>query len=232
MSWRPFPITLDAMNFPPRKTPLRLTAAAAAACLLLTGCEPTDSGSSSPAAVGQVNAGTTGPTGGLCPPPGPKVSKVLPDLTSSGIRTVMTNPCVPFSGLVAAVMGVVTEEEPARRSFKPVLEDFIDKIDKANALVECAYRTDTLGIRVYQQDHYAWSVGLVVVIRDNPSAPFDIAACFLTSSFGFRSEGTTSPRFQPCWKGSRVSRADGETFTVLWAGSSDVVCRELQKSAT
>lgn len=226
MTARPLPITLDAMELRPHKTPLRLAAAAASACLLLTGCEPPGPTS----AVGQVHAGTTEPPGGLCPPAGPKVAPVLPDLSGYGIESIVTNPCVPFSGLVSVVLDLTAKEDAVAQGFKPVLEGFVRRVDHLNTAVGCAYETDNLGIRVYRQDRVPSSVGVVAVIRENPAAPFDIAFCFLLQQVVPRqADPGDKPKFHPCWRGERVFRGD-DSFTVLWTGSTEAVCGALEKS--
>lgn len=234
MPWRPFPITLDVMNFPPRKTPLRLTAAAAAACLLLTGCDPTDSGSSdSPAVAGgalKTTEPTTGPTTGLCPAPGPKISTALPDLTGSGIRSAVTNPCVPFVDLVAAVLDVTAEEDAVKSAFTPTLARFVERVNAVNTTAECAYRTDNLGVRVYQEDNRPTSIGVAIVIRHNVLAPAQIFECYVKSSLGIPQDPGVLPEFRPCVDGANLVR-EGETFTMVWAGSTEAVCDALQRSA-
>ncbi|MEO6089197.1 MAG: hypothetical protein ABIQ18_39400 [Umezawaea sp.] len=232
MSWRPFQITLDAMNSPPRKTPLRLAAAAAAACLLLTGCEEPSSDSSSAAVVGQMSTGTTKSTGGYCPSPGPKIAKVLPDLTDSDIRTVLTNPCIPFSGLVSAVLDITVKEDAVTKTFKPVLKDFVSTVDNINTGVTCAYETDNLGIRIYQQNGYPSSVGLTVVIRENIAAPLNIAICFVKQQVPTLTNPGIEPQFEPCWRGAQVTGDDGDKFAMLWVGSTEAVCDALQRSAS
>lgn len=228
MSWPSFPITLDVMNFPPRKTPLRL-AAAAAACLLLTGCDPTDSGSSDGPAVAGGALKTTGPTTGLCPAPGPKISTALPDLTGSGIRSAATNPCVPFIDLVATVLGVTAEEDAVKSAFKPALASFIERVNAANTVAECAYRTDNLGVRVYQENDRPTSIGLAIVIRHNVLAPAQIFDCYVKSSLNIPQDPGVLPEFRPCVDGANLTRG-GETFTMVWAGSTEAVCGALEKS--
>jgi hypothetical protein len=200
--------------------------------LLLAGCDPVDATSgaaevaahtANPPATASARPSSGRTSTGRCPAPGPGISKVLPTLSSAGMRTVSTNPCVPFAGLVSDVMGIVTTQDPQKHDFRPYLTKFVDKIAQADDLATCAYETDNLGIRIYQQEKHSWSVGLVVVFRADIKAPAEIGLCYLEKSLGFRSESTRSPRFDPCWRATQVTRG-GDTFTMLWAGSSDVFC--------
>ncbi|ONI86717.1 hypothetical protein ALI22I_24155 [Saccharothrix sp. ALI-22-I] len=210
--------------------PIRLVAAVG---LLIAGCVPAqESSSSAGIGVDQAPAPTTTPTtAGYCPQPGPDIARVLPVLTGQGIATILTNPYVPFGELVSVVLDVVQAKDQGNDAFRTKLTEVVDKVANVDTALRCAYKTDNLGVRIYRQDGYAWSGGVAVVIHEDIEAPIDIAKCFVLDQFTFDTPTATAadvpgPHFDPCGHGTHVIRED-ESYTVLWAGSSDDICNAL-----
>jgi hypothetical protein len=103
----------------------------------------------------------------------------------------------------------------------------------ANDAVSCAYETDSLAIRIYQQKDHAWSVGVVAVIRGSIDSAVAVTVCYFEKGLGVRNEPgprtTPGPHWKPCADVAQPAH-NGEVYTVLVAGSSDEMCRFVGKA--
>ena len=207
-----------------------LTACLIVLGLLVSGCLPPDDAGLSAKSTDHVEK----PSGG-CGEAGPKVAALLPAM-GSDFRNVTTNPCVPFGGLLGAVSDLIPaaeRETEAAQRFLGKLGNVTGQIAAVNDAVTCGYETDRLGIAVYQQVGYGWSVGVVAVLRGHFDALVEGATCWLRQQFGLSprsAPATGAPKTGPvptlCLHTAIPTRGD-EVYTLLWLGSSDDMCGAL-----
>jgi hypothetical protein len=200
--------------------------------LLLAACDPVDD-SGSPAQAGvapkdgaQVQSTTT--TQGGCFEARPKVSGLLPSLSRSRFRQ-LTNPCIPFANLTSVVEAAMDGTEQVHPEALESVRTFASDILAVNDELKCAYEKDRLAIRGYQEVGYAWSVGIVVVVRGDFGDVFATAAtCYLKNLIPFSDgEGITTaapgPHPRLCTS-ARTRHAQEDIYTVLMIGTSTDMC--------
>ncbi len=112
------------------------------------------------------------------------------------------------------------------------LGEFADRLGQVNDVAECAYQTDRLAVRIVQSRDNAWAVGVVAVVRGRLGAIADVAACYLLNQIpliGLGLRGIAPEQDSPslCFD-STGNRHGGEDYTVVWLGSSTLICQMLQ----
>ncbi|GIH44851.1 hypothetical protein [Microbispora rosea] len=102
-------------------------------------------------------------------------------------------------------------------------------MNAVNDAAECAYETDHLAIGVYHHDATPWSIGMVAVVRGDLDALVDSGVCWLLRRLPFDvSTGFAPDEFRPYFCADAVTRrSNGYRFTILWIGSSNVMCGSL-----
>ncbi|KLL10173.1 hypothetical protein BL254_15555 [Protofrankia sp. BMG5.30] len=227
----------------PALLPRHALAGFLALSLLATGCldDMGGSGGSRPSGGPTRQNGQNGqngqdrkPKGPVCPTPGRLTKSQLPKFPSAdAVSVINQNPCVSIAGLADQMIGFIPRGRAGEfAQFRGGLEQFIKRVNAANDVVDCAYETDHLAIEVYQHDDWHWSLGMVAVVRGDLDALVDGAACWLlkrvpfpTGGFGFRGEKREP---DPAFCADAVSRkSKSDRFTVMWIGSSDLMCKSL-----
>jgi len=197
--------------------------------LLLAGCDPVDEPGDDP--PGSAATTTAPSTESGCSAARGKAGAMLPAATAK-FRTVSTNPCVPLADLADQVLQFIPEADPEeprirKATFRTILTDTSGRVFAANDVASCAYETDRLAFRIYQQKDHAWSVGAVVVIRGTIDAAVEVAVCYFEKGLGVRNEPghrtTPGPHWQPCADVVQPTH-NGEVYTVLYAATSDEMC--------
>ncbi|GIG88639.1 SH3 domain-containing protein [Plantactinospora endophytica] len=216
----------------PIRTPRAWLAALAVAGVVLAGCEPTQQ---DPPDRNVAGGSESEPESGACPKAGKLTGARLPKFDSDRYVTV-ENPCLPHAGLVGQVISMIpaAERTGAGRATEFVgrLDRFVNRLSVVNDVAECAYRRDRLAMRIFQSRQDRWAVGIAAVVRGRLGAAAEVTACALIQQIaslglGVRGDGPErdSPTF--CFNTAR-DRRSGEDFTVIWIGSSTLVCRQLQ----
>ncbi|MGW4638308.1 hypothetical protein ACWEN6_07265 [Sphaerisporangium sp. NPDC004334] len=206
-------------------------------CLLATSCPGEDSAGGANATEteqGQVQKPKKSkkPKGPVCPQPGPLTRSQLPDFPSAdGVSVITQNPCVSIAGLAEEVVGFIPEGEESKKfeQFRGGLERFISRVNAVNDAAECAYETDHLAVGVYHHDATPWSIGMVAVVRGDIDALVDSGVCWLLKRLPFDVPTQVAPEeMSPAFCAEAVTRrVKGERFTILWIGSSNVMCGSL-----
>jgi len=222
-------------------------ALAAAAALLLAGCDPIDTatGNASGSGGGATGETVSKPETGCSAAEG-KAGALLPAVDDVFLDA-KTNPCIPLAELADLVLELVpagTDEATTanRAQFRTTVARVSDPLLKtagrvlaADAVAKCGYETDRLAIRFYKQDPYAWSVGAAAVIRgDIADTIRDVGVCYLKGllpQFAPPSPSVTvpPPAWSPCARTSRPTRK-GEVYTVIIAGTTDQMCQFLSQA--
>ncbi|MEV1200785.1 hypothetical protein [Microbispora rosea] len=171
------------------------------------------------------------PKGPVCPAPGPITRSQLPAFPpADGVSAITQNPCISIAGLADDALGFIPEggSEEFKR-FRGGLERFISRVNAVNDAAECAYETDHLAIGVYHHDATPWSIGMVAVVRGDLDALVDSGVCWLLRRLPFDvSTGFAPDEFRPYFCADAVTRrSNGYRFTILWIGSSNVMCGSL-----
>jgi hypothetical protein len=212
---------------------------AALALSLVAGCDTFggSSGSDAPAQAGGgpgpgggSGGGSNGGSGG-CREAGPLTRDFLAQFPARGTRTI-TNPCLEFPELVEQVTGLVPSSDRSKAAqLVTGLRDIAGRIGTIGDVAACGYETDRLALEIYQDRKFQWSIGVVAVIRGDVGALVDTAKCFLRKQLPFdpRPQVIAPEEPQPdfCLEG-RVRDRGGERYTVLWLGSSDFMCGDLE----
>ncbi|KJY40498.1 hypothetical protein VR46_27425 [Streptomyces sp. NRRL S-444] len=167
-----------------------------------------------------------------CPTPGPLTGSQLPAFPRADkVSKINQNPCLPLAGVADQILGFVPKSgNPKYTSFRNGLGQFVGKLNAANDLAECAYATDRLAVGVYQHDGTPWSIGLVAVLRKDLKGIADIGACWLPKRLPFPlpTQGIAPDEIKPDYCADAVTRkSNGHTFTIMWIGSSNVMCGSL-----
>lgn len=214
-----------------RSVPIRLLAGATALLVLLCGAdcdEDAGNGTKDKAAAPAV-AGTAGG----CGKAGSLTRDLLPTLAAEETTTIQ-NPCLKFVDLVGQVTDVFPPGDRTRSAeFLTGVGDLANKVATVSAVAECAYERDRLAIAIYQDLKTKWSMGIVAVVRGDLAAAVVGAQCYLLSKlpidvgggFGFRAD-TNLPTPAFCFDTLRRT-VKGDSYTVLWLGSSDLMCHAL-----
>lgn len=165
-----------------------------------------------------------------CADAGPRTRDFLPQFPAAGTRTIV-NPCLGLGDLAGSIAELIP---PAQRdTVKPFVAgvgSLVKKVLAINSLAECGYQTDRLALGIYQDRTNLWSVGVVAVTRGRVDAVVETSVCFLLDQIPFlpgnklRSDGPVQPQPTYCVQAQRRHRA-GQGYTVLWLGSSDVMCQ-------
>jgi hypothetical protein len=163
-----------------------------------------------------------------CADAGPRTRDFLPQF-GDGTRAVV-NPCLGLSDLAGSIAELIP---PAQRdTVKPFVNgvgNLVKKVLAINSLAECGYKTDRLALGIYQDRAHLWSVGVVAVTRGRVDAVLETSKCFLLDQIPFRSgdklrsDGPVEPQPAFCAQTLRRNRG-GQDYTVLWLGSSDLMC--------
>jgi hypothetical protein len=217
----------------------RLRAACLAAVLTLTfsaaACGPFDDDSSSsgsaPLAGGGGGGGNNGGKAG-CSQAGPLTKDFLP-LFPPGTTKMIENPCLKLVGLVSEVTGLIPEGDRGTvTEFLGKVGDLADRAAKVGDAVECGYETDRLALAIYQDKKTLWSIGVTAVVRGDIDAVVEGALCYLLKQLPFGlGQGVANPenpQFMVCVDAQRRHRGNDD-YTVLWLGSSDVMCDSLTR---
>jgi hypothetical protein len=171
-----------------------------------------------------------------CADAGPRTRDFLPQFTD-GTRTVV-NPCLGLSDLTGVIVDLIPEGQ--RNTVEPFvagIKGLVAKVLAINALAECGYRTDRLALGIYQDRGTRWSVGVVAVTRGRVDAVLEISKCYLLDQLPFRpgykvrSTGPVEPQPKFCVQTLHRFRG-GQDYTLLWLGSSDVMCANLGAQLT
>lgn len=167
-----------------------------------------------------------------CPTPGPLTGSQFPAFPRADkVSKINQNPCLPLVGVADQILGFVPKSgNPKYTSFRNGLGQFVGKLNAANDLAECAYETDRLAVGVYQHDGTPWSIGLVAVVRKDLKGIADIGACWLPKRLPFPlpTQGIAPDEIKPDYCADAVTRkSNGHTFTIMWIGSSNVMCGSL-----
>ncbi len=182
---------------------------------------------------GQVQQPKTSkkPKGPVCPAPGPITRSQLPAFPSAdGVSVITQNPCVSIAGLAEDALGFIPEGRSQEfKEFRGGLERFITRVNAVNDAAECAYETDHLAIGVYHHDNTPWSIGMVAVVRGDLDALVDSGVCWLLRRLPFEvTTGLAPDEIRPDFCADAViRRSNGYRFTILWIGSSNVMCGSL-----
>lgn len=171
------------------------------------------------------------PKAPVCPAPGPSTSSQLPDFPpADGVSVITQNPCISIAGLAEDVLGFIPEGRSQEfKEFRGGLERFISRVNAVNDAAECAYETDHLAIGVYHHDNTPWSIGMVAVVRGDLDALVDSGVCWLLRRLPFDvTTGFAPDEIHPDFCADAViRRINGDRFTILWIGSSNVMCGSL-----
>jgi hypothetical protein len=173
------------------------------------------------------------PKGPVCPAPGPRTRSQLPAFPAEdGVSVITQNPCISIAGLAEDVLGFIPEGRSQEfRQFRGGLERFISRVNAVNDAAECAYETDHLAIGVYHHDSTPWSIGMVAVVHGDLDALVDTGVCWLLRRLPFDVPTGLVPRsdgFRPEFCADAVTRGSNkDRFTILWIGSSNVMCGSL-----
>jgi hypothetical protein len=218
------------------------------AVLVLAGCRDV-SDSADAASVPKAGAASSGTAAAGCGQPGPGVAQWLPrlDPAQPGQRytTVKANPCLPFSGLLGWVSGLVPEREVTKTAerkaavsaFHINVKAAADRFLQAEDGLECGYETDSLAVDFYQDSKNPWSVGLVVVVRLSVRAAVDVGFCYLGKQLGYDAPPLTTapsgghpltPGF--CGLAAKPEASNGEDYAVVALGTSNWMCDALATS--
>lgn len=201
----------------------------------LTGCEiPGDSASADQPAQAQPK-NTPPAKKGFCPKAGPITRSLLP--APEGVEQIATNPCLGINGFLGMVLDVIPEQDMASKkalqSFRTGVTVFAKQVVLVADAVECAYKNDHLAVAVFQDPEYAWSMGVVAVVRGDVEALAEDAICLLAEQVPFipgvsiRAEGEPVAEF--CAE-SVLKEAQGYQFMVVWLADSNTMCRSLTNS--
>ncbi|MFL6110798.1 MAG: hypothetical protein ACJ786_05545 [Catenulispora sp.] len=165
-----------------------------------------------------------------CRNPGPRTAALLPKFDSSPLQVDSDlNPCLPSTKLVGTVLDKLSgaEKERAGSEFLGKVGVFTKRLDTLADVQECAYQTDRLALGVYHHRDYAWSIGVVAVVRGGLGAVADTAQCYLLKMIESLNPVSQTfdqaPSPSPCFTTIRAKH-DGEAYTIMWIGSSDVMC--------
>lgn len=217
------------------RTSARIRMFAGATALVLT-LAAADCGGDPPSGGGAAGGGqnriatSSGPDPG-CRQPGPVTKDLLPTFGVDETTTVQ-NPCLSFVGLLANIRSVFPNDATkVLEEFDKGLGQVVDRVAKVADAVECGYEQDRLAIAVYQNVRYRYSVGVVAVVNGDLRALVEGTACYLIKQVTlgqggdiFFAEGP--PRGAFCFDGTTRTR-QGRKYTVIWAGSTDQMCRDL-----
>jgi hypothetical protein len=206
-----------------------------AVAVLLAGCEQPSSSGTGTGNVVQTGAQTTKSKTAKpgCDNASGKAGAVLPKMNPATYEKAKTNPCIPMTDLVSTVTDLLPEAA-GKEPFVRRVSRFAGEVAAIQDAVACGYETDRLAIAIYQQKEYLWSASVVVVVRGRVDELADGfvegAICYLKKLTGdlFRSEGNR-PRPQVC-VGVRHPKIGNESYTVLWIGSSNMMCAELLRT--
>jgi hypothetical protein len=167
-----------------------------------------------------------------CADAGPRTRDFLPQFPAAGTRTVV-NPCLGLGDLAGSIAELIP---PAQRdTVKPFIAGvgkLVKNVLAINTLAKCGYKTDRLALGIYQDREHLWSVGVVAVTRGRVDALLETSKCFLLDQIPFkpgiktRSTGPVQPQPTFCAQTLRRHRA-GQDYTLLWLGSSDVMCQSI-----
>lgn len=213
--------------------------------VLLSSCEPPDQ-SARPGSepTGESSGGGSGSTKVGCGRPGDRVRSLLPSFDTSPyeatIETFAANPCLPFAGIYNQISGLVSDKKDAVaiQHFLGEVKGVFDRFIAVAAVTECSYRADRLAIVIYRHEDHPWSIGVVAVVRGEFGAAIDGVACWLFDQPVLRTPAPQDPTVVPepnptfCIDWDRPDHIDGETYTVVWLGTSDWMCGALSKIDT
>ncbi|MFK0256590.1 hypothetical protein [Streptomyces sp. NPDC090445] len=189
---------------------------------------------SKPSAGTGESDGTTSSKKPACPTPGPLTRSQLPGFPPADeVSRINQNPCVPLARLADQILGFVPKSgNPRYTSFRNGLGQFVGKLDAANDVAKCAYETDRLAVGVYQHKSTPWSIGMVAVVRKDLKGIVDVGACWLPKRLPFPppTQGIAPDEIKPDYCADAVTRkSNGHTFTIMWIGSSNVMCGSLDR---
>ncbi|GAA4582540.1 hypothetical protein GCM10023194_17530 [Planotetraspora phitsanulokensis] len=103
-------------------------------------------------------------------------------------------------------------------------------MNAVNDAAECAYETDHLAIGAYHHEDTPWSIGVVAVVRGDLDALVDGGVCWLLKrlELPLPTAGVAPDQIAPRFCADAVvRRSNGYRFTILWIGSSNVMCGSL-----
>jgi hypothetical protein len=173
-----------------------------------------------------------GNAGGGCSEAGPLTRDLLPTFASEETTTI-ENPCLEFVGLLSQVTGLIPDNDRTMvGGFLGAVGDLTDRVAKVADLVECGYQTDRLAIVLYQNKATRWSIGIVAIVRGDVAAAVSTSICFLRKQVPLTGptdaylSGPEGPQPGLCFDVVRRTRG-GESYTVMWLGSSDFMCWDL-----
>jgi len=175
----------------------------------------------------------------VCTGPGPMTGQVLPKFDPA-ITETHANPCLTIFNLDSRILDLIPDIELTRvDKFVKGVTTFVNRVKVVSDAASCGYETDRLAIEFYQDIDPQWSVGAVAVIRgDLDEILIEGTPCFLMSQIedwlpaslvADDSEGgvvAEGPEETFCFDVRRETRS-GETFTILWLGSSVGICSRL-----
>jgi hypothetical protein len=209
--------------------------------VVLAGCQPSG-GSGGDSAGGQAAAGAQNPAAATtqnepgCARSGPLTGVLLPDF-GTGVYRSTDNPCIPYTDLVGEVTGLIPAgERTGTRLFLDQVGGLADRLGQVSDVAECAYSTDRLAVRIYQSRKDAWAVGMAAVVRGRVGAVAATARCYLIKQVPLLGlilnnggEERDHLATRPCFSTGSATR-DGQHYTLMWLGSSDHMCRDLQNA--
>jgi hypothetical protein len=98
----------------------------------------------------------------------------------------------------------------------------------ARDAVQCGYGNDRLALAFYRDRAWSWSVGLVAVVRGDIDAVTETAVCTLLRQIpglgSGESDAAKPPRISFCFQAKSLDPIDGERYTAMWVGSTDLLC--------
>ncbi|GAA4555256.1 hypothetical protein [Planotetraspora kaengkrachanensis] len=166
-----------------------------------------------------------------CPQPEARTRSQLPAFPpADNVGVITQNPCVSVASLADEVVGFIPEGRSEEfRSFRGGLEQFVGRVNAINDAAECAYETDHLSIGAYHHVDTPWSIGVVAVVRGDLDALIDTGVCWLLRRLPLdMPTGTVPDEMRPDFCADAVMRTiEGERYTILWVGSSNVMCGSL-----
>ncbi|WP_327046250.1 hypothetical protein OG320_32060 [Microbispora sp. NBC_01189] len=172
--------------------------------------------------------------GPVCPVPESRARSQLPRFPAAdGVGLITQNPCLSFAGLVEEVLGFVPEGRSEKfNEFRGGLESLVARVNAVNDVAECAYETGHLAIGVYHHNRTPWSIGVVAVVRKDLDAVIGTGVCWLLRRAQLdaptENQRFLSDEIRPDFCNDAVGReVNGVPFTILWVGSSNVMCGSL-----
>lgn len=216
-------------------------AAVATALLMLFGATDCDNGPNSPEDPGQRR-----PVG--CERAGTITDDLLTAFGAPHVKSVV-NPCMKFADFLGDITDLVPDNEEKKLvKFLGKANAIIAGISAAQDAIKCAYKQDRFAIGIYQNRQHQWSLGMVAVVGLDLDAAIKGTACFLGEQIPFRGseldpalgfgapadarltftlpDQRADPEEAVCF-GTRERIRAGITFTLLWLGSSDIMCKSL-----